>query len=176
VILVQDNRSLLYRFQGKNRYESFTYPQAGFAIEGRKLVLSKIGAVKIKLHRQIQGTIKTCTLKREGDHWYACLACEVESVKRTPYTDEIVGIDLGVSKLATLSTGDVIENPVRRIVGRKLSTTLVVGTDGMSHAYSAYPTSRKRKATIACGEGHVEESHQFLGWSMQDVYGERYTA
>jgi putative transposase len=30
---------------------------------------------------------------------------------RTPYTDEAVGIDLGVSKLATLSTGDVIENP-----------------------------------------------------------------
>ncbi|GHO48973.1 transposase [Ktedonospora formicarum] len=30
---------------------------------------------------------------------------------RTPYTDEAVGIDLGVSKRATLSTGDVIENP-----------------------------------------------------------------
>src|SRR5690242_4345598 len=99
------------RFQGKNRYDSFTYPQAGFAIEGRKLVLSKIGAVKMKLHRKVQGIIKTCTIKREGDHWYVCLACEVEQVKRTPYTDEVVGIDLGVSKLATLSTGDVIENP-----------------------------------------------------------------
>ncbi|EFH84665.1 putative transposase IS891/IS1136/IS1341 family [Ktedonobacter racemifer DSM 44963] len=47
----------------------------------------------------------------EGNCWYVCLACEVESVARTPYTDEAIGIDLGVSKLATLSTGDMIENP-----------------------------------------------------------------
>ena len=51
------------RFQGKQHYDSFTYPQAGFSIEGNKLVLSKIGHVKIKLHRPLQGTIKTCTMK-----------------------------------------------------------------------------------------------------------------
>ncbi|HEX4205144.1 MAG TPA: transposase [Ktedonobacteraceae bacterium] len=39
------------------------------------------------------------------------MACEVETAPRLPYTDEAIGIDLGVSKLATLSTGDVIENP-----------------------------------------------------------------
>jgi putative transposase len=99
------------RFQGKARYDSFTYPQAGFSIEGNKLMLSKIGHVKIKLHRPMQGKIKTCTVKREGCHWYLCLACEVEACPRPPYTDEAIGIDLGVSKLATLSTGDVIENP-----------------------------------------------------------------
>ncbi len=71
---------------------------------------------------------------------------------------------------------NMAENLVRRIVGRMLSATNVVGTDGMFHAYSAYPTPRKRKATIACGEGHVGESHQFFEWSMQGVYGERYTA
>lgn len=100
------------RFQGRNHYDSFTYPQAGFNIDEQgKLFLSKIGHIKIKLHRPIQGIIKTCTIKREGDCWYVCLACEVEAMPRTPYTDEAVGIDLGVSKLATLSTGDVIENP-----------------------------------------------------------------
>jgi putative transposase len=99
------------RFQGRNRYDSFTYPQAGYSLEGNKLVLSKIGHIKIKMHRELQGTIKTCTIKREGEHWYVCLACEVEAIPHKPYTDECVGIDLGVSKLATLSTGDVIENP-----------------------------------------------------------------
>ena len=87
-----------------------THKQA-FRLSRGKLALSKIGHIKIKLYREIVGTIKTATIKREGEHWYVTLVCEVEQVKRTPYTDDAVGIDLGVSKLATLSTGDVIENP-----------------------------------------------------------------
>jgi hypothetical protein len=43
-----------------------------------------------------------------------------------------------------------------------LSATNVVGTDGIFHAHPTYPTPRKRKATIACGDGHVGESHQFF--------------
>jgi putative transposase len=101
------------RFQGRDRYDSFCYPQVGFALEGSKLVLSKIGHVKIKLHRPVQGTIKTCTINREGDCWYACFSCEIEATqeKHTPYTDEAVGIDLGFYHFAALSTGDIIENP-----------------------------------------------------------------
>jgi putative transposase len=108
------------RFKPAKRFDSFTYPQTGPSgksgwhgsqIVGNKIVLPKIGHIKIKLHREISGTIKTCTIKREGQHWYAYLACEVEKEVRLPYTDDCVGIDLGVSKLATLSTGDVIENP-----------------------------------------------------------------
>ncbi|GAC1469258.1 MAG: RNA-guided endonuclease TnpB family protein [Ktedonobacteraceae bacterium] len=104
------------RFQGKDRYDSFCYPQSGFGIEkqGDKkhvLILSKIGHIKIKLHRPILGAMKTCTVKREGEQWYVCISCETVVVPHTPYTDELVGVDMGVSKLATLSTGDVIENP-----------------------------------------------------------------
>ncbi|GHO61237.1 transposase [Ktedonobacter sp. SOSP1-52] len=99
------------RFQSRTRYDSFCYPQAGFSIKNGRLELSKIGHSKIKLHCKVLGTIKTCTIRREGGCWYACFSCEVGQVLRTPYTDEAVGIDLGVSKLATLSTGDVIENP-----------------------------------------------------------------
>lgn len=100
------------RYAGKYRYDSFTYPQAGFSLtHDNRLCLSKIGTIKVKLHREIQGTIKTCTVKREGEHWYVCLACEVEACPRLPYTDEVVGIDLGVCKLATLSTGTTIEHP-----------------------------------------------------------------
>lgn len=41
-----------------NRYDSFTYPQAGFQLHGR-LSLSKIGDIKVKLHRPIQSLIAT---------------------------------------------------------------------------------------------------------------------
>lgn len=100
------------RFQGTSRYDSFCYPDnQGWKLEGDKLKLSKIGTIKVRLHRPVQGKIKTCTIKREGDHWYVVLVCEVEVQPHTPYLDEAVGLDLGTMKLATLSTGDVIENP-----------------------------------------------------------------
>lgn len=55
---------------------------------------------------------------------------------------------------------------------RKLSATDVAGIDGKFHAHSTYPNSRKRRATIACGDGHVGGSHRPFEWSVQDVYGE----
>ncbi len=53
------------RFQGRNRYDSFTYPQAGgFSLtHDNRVCLSKIGSIKIKLHRPPEGTPKTCTIK-----------------------------------------------------------------------------------------------------------------
>ncbi len=53
------------RFKGWGRYDSFTYPQSGFKIIGKKLVLSKIGIVNIKLHRPFEGVVKTLTIRRD---------------------------------------------------------------------------------------------------------------
>src|SRR6266498_1808966 len=53
-----------------------------------------------------------------------------------------------------------------------LSVPNGIGTDGMFHAHLADPKPRKRKATIACEDGHVGESHRSFEWSVQDVYGE----
>jgi putative transposase len=52
------------RFQGRDRYDSFTYPQGGYSLtHDSRVCLSKIGSVKVKLHRELQGTVKTCTIK-----------------------------------------------------------------------------------------------------------------
>ena len=101
------------RFKRKGRYNSFRYPQlGGFRIVGRRLRLSKIGLVKVKLHRSIEGTAKTCTIIRDVDRWYACISCEI-GLPRTvePKGEGSVGVDLGVVKLATLSDGWASENP-----------------------------------------------------------------
>ncbi len=52
------------RFQGRDRYNSFTYPQSGFSIKQEKLNLSKIGSIKIVQHRAIEGIIKTVRSRR----------------------------------------------------------------------------------------------------------------
>ena len=82
------------RFRSKNRYDSFTYPQAGFQLNGR-LSLSKMGDVKIKLHRPGKGAIKTLTIKRENGL----------------FNDKAIGIDVGVNSFAVLSDGTEMENP-----------------------------------------------------------------
>ena len=52
------------RFRGRDRYDSVTYTQAGWRLQDGRLVLTGIGRIKVKLHRPVQGTIKTVTLKR----------------------------------------------------------------------------------------------------------------
>ncbi|WP_044640419.1 RNA-guided endonuclease InsQ/TnpB family protein [Risungbinella massiliensis] len=97
------------RFQGKNRYDSFTYPQSGFSLDGKYLKLSKIGNVRIKCHRQVEGKIKTCTIIRKNGKYYACFSCEIETI--THSTGKQVGVDLGVRHLAITSDGEFFEHP-----------------------------------------------------------------
>lgn len=103
------------RYKGYGWYDSFTYPQSGFSLSAnhkgnQQLKLSKIGEVKVKLHRAIQGKIKTCTIKRELNNWYVCFACDVEP-EILPKTFKDVGVDVGIEKFAALSDGTLIENP-----------------------------------------------------------------
>jgi len=97
------------RFQGRNRYNSFTYPQKGFELD-EKLNLSKIGNIRIIQHREIEGKIKTCTIKKDIDQWYVTFSCEIEN----PIPAEIktkTGIDVGLIDLITLSNGEQIKPP-----------------------------------------------------------------
>lgn len=98
------------RFRGFDRYDSFTFPQSGFNLIEDKLKMSKIGSVKIVKHREIEGSIKTLTIRRTNDKWRACFSCEVES-KPLPVTNKVVGIDVGLTSFATFSTGEKIANP-----------------------------------------------------------------
>ena len=100
----------LPRFKKYGRYKSITYPQFGFKIEGNKLVLSKIGTVLIRQHREIHGQIKVLTVKRlPSGKWYACFSCTVDPQPREKPFDD-VGIDVGLNSYAVLSDGARIEN------------------------------------------------------------------
>jgi len=99
------------RFQGRNRYNSFTYPQSGFAIETGKLNLSKIGNIRIIQHREIEGKIKTCTIKKDIDQWHVSFSCKIETPIIPVEIKTGIGIDVGLSSLITLSNGRQIEPP-----------------------------------------------------------------
>ena len=100
------------RFKGSGRYDSFTFPQSGFSItHDERVVISKVGALKMVYHRPLRGKIKTCTIHRSSTgKWYVSFSveCEPERLSERP---EQVGIDVGLKTFATLSTGEEIENP-----------------------------------------------------------------
>ena len=107
----KDGKAGYPRYKSHNRYHSFTYPQQpGFKLTDKDLKLSKIGLVKIELHRPIQGNIKTCTIKREVDRWYACFSCQVNSLNKL-VPQRAVGIDMGITHFAHLSNGEIIDSP-----------------------------------------------------------------
>jgi len=99
------------RFKGKGRYRSFTYPQFGFRITNDgALRLAKIGDIKIKLHRPLEGRVKNVTVRRyPTGKWFACFACSVEP-EPLPPNERATGVDVGISSFATLSDGTRIPN------------------------------------------------------------------
>ncbi len=101
------------RFKGKGRYDSITYTQSGFGLDSGRLHLSKIGDIKIKLHRSIKGKIKTCTIRRMPTcKWFACFSVDVGEVPLPSWKDVlIVGVDVGLESFATLPNREKITNP-----------------------------------------------------------------
>jgi putative transposase len=99
------------RFKSLGRYDSITYTQSGFSIIDGKLKLSKIGTIKLKQHRNINGAIRTCNIKKETDKWYVCFSVEYTGKDKNTVIKTHTGIDMGVKSFAVLSDGKVIDNP-----------------------------------------------------------------
>ncbi len=96
----------------RNFVSSLTYPQInGFKIEKKKANLSKIGSINFVNHREMEGKVKTCTIKKTKlGEWYVTLSVEKEDI--IPFTNgkETTGMDLGINQYAVLSDGSVLQN------------------------------------------------------------------
>ena len=99
------------RFKGVGWYKSFTYPQVGFKLDCSKLTLSKIGSIRIFKHREVEGKIKTCTIKKDLlGHWYAILVSEMKDVPQVE-PKVAIGVDVGLKNMVALSDGTAIQYP-----------------------------------------------------------------
>lgn len=101
------------RLKGKGQYDSITYPQSGFKIGESSVWLSLQGKqtqVKAKLHRMIDGKVKTCCVRRVASKWFACFSVEQEDDFLPPCADS-VGLDAGLNSFMALSNGEFIDNP-----------------------------------------------------------------
>jgi len=148
------------RFRGKGRYDSFTFPQSGFRLEGDKLNLSKIGELQVILHRPLEGQVRTCTIKRSSTgKWYVTFSCHWEPVP-LPKNERAVGVHVGVHSFATLSTGEQIENPE---FVRQEEKALTKAQRKLSKAEKGTPERKKcRKIIARICERITNRRHNFV--------------
>jgi putative transposase len=102
------------RFKGKGKLDSILFPQESkknWGIKEHHLDISKIGLVRIILHRPLVGKVKQLRIKKWNNQWYACFTVECEPKVYPIVQNKPVGIDVGISKFAVFSDGIEIKNP-----------------------------------------------------------------
>ena len=102
------------RFKGKDWFKTFNYNQSGFKLrrifkKNGRLELSKIGDVKIKLHREVEGKIKQITVKKSVDKWYATIITDGE--RKIECGGKELGIDLGINNFIVDSENNKVKHP-----------------------------------------------------------------
>ncbi len=100
------------RYKSKNQYCTINYNQSGFHLDGQLLRLSKIGKIRINVHRKVIGRIKQIMVKHETTkEWHAYVVAESGSVLSCSLLrKKIVGIDVGITNFTYDSDGHVIKN------------------------------------------------------------------
>src|SRR5262249_32174937 len=103
------------RFRKRGRFDSLTFPQVpvGCAPDAtaKRLMVSKVGRIKMVLHLPLEDTTKTATIRRTGTgKWFVSLSCERKPTPLPP-TGQAVGIDVGLRVFAMPTEGDPTENP-----------------------------------------------------------------
>jgi putative transposase len=101
------------RFQGRNRWHSFTYKEYGNGarLDNGFLVLSKVGRVAVRWSRPIEGKPKTVTIAHKADGWYVIFSCAEVPTQPLPLTGQETGIDVGLKVFLVTADGLVIQNP-----------------------------------------------------------------
>lgn len=100
------------KFKKKSHHQSYkTNNQNGsVALENGHIKLPKVGWVRVKAHRQVEGIIKSATISMTPTgKYHISILCETE-IAPLPKTNSSIGVDLGISDFAILSTGEKIGN------------------------------------------------------------------
>ena len=114
------------KFKKKGLHDSFTLSNDQTKICGKRLRIPNLGLVKMREELRFDGKLLWVTVSRSGNDWCASVSVEIPDATTIPVnnakvqSNSVVGIDLGISQLATLSTGEVFANP--NALEKKLKT------------------------------------------------------
>jgi len=133
-----DGRTAYPSFKRKHGHQSAEYTVSGFRFADGKLTLARMDRpISIRWSRPLPKGAKpsTVTVSRDSAGRYFVSLLVTDAIHPLPKADTVVGIDLGITSLVTLSTGEKIGNP------RYLTT------DAKRHRKAKQALSRKQKGS-----------------------------
>lgn len=143
-----EKRERYPRFKKRGVRDSFCAANetGTFRVDGKRIKLPKIGWVRMREAVRFTGKLKRVTVSREADRWFASIMIETDDIKPVEQPKEAVGVDLGISTLATLSTGEAITGPKahKALLGRLQRTSR-----SLSRKRKGSANRRKAKAKLA---------------------------
>ncbi len=144
---------------GAQRYHSCTYKEYGNGarLDNGHLVLAKVGRVAVRWSRPIEGTIKTVTISREADGWYACFSCVAVPTRPVPRTGQETGIDVGLTAFLTTADGDAVEH--RCDTGRASARS-----EGVAQVARRTKPSHRHDRRSTCAQDEQEVQRQRAGF------------
>ena len=152
------------KFRRKGEHDSFRYPQ-GVKVKEDFVYLPKIGWVRFRKSREIEGVIKQTTVKCEAGHWYVIFSCEVEipTPKIIEETPRCVGVDLGLKSFAVFAGEEGIKevgNP--RFLKKGLSRLRYLSRQLSKKIKCSKNRSRAKRALSHCHRSIRNKRNDFL--------------
>ena len=143
------------KFRKKGVHDRFTLTNDQFSVEGSRIRIPALGWVRMREPLRFEGKITSATVSRVADRWFVSIAVDTQDTSHLAQAENqgAVGVDLGVSALATLSTGETITGPkphkalLNRL--RRLSRSLSRKQKGSSNRAKAKAKLARLHARIA---------------------------
>jgi putative transposase len=146
----REKRAGYPRFKALDRWDSVEWPSDGDGCRWKsdmgRVYLQGVGHVRVHQHRPVQGRVKTITLKREGRRWYVVLSCDDVPACPLPAAGREVGVDVGVTRFATVSDGEIIASP--RFT-RESADELAAAQRSLARKNRGSANRRRAKAKVA---------------------------
>ena len=118
-----------FKKKGKSR-DSFTLTNDQFSLDDCRIRIPNLGLVRMRETLRFSGKILSATISRTADQWFASITVDIDSNHLPPAENQgTVGVDLGVSALAMLSTGE-------KVVGAKPHKALLSRLKHLSRSLS----------------------------------------
>lgn len=143
------------QFRKKGVHDRFTLTNDQFDIDGSRIRIPNLGWVCMRETLRFAGKIMSATVSRVADRWFVSIAVDTPDRSHLPQAENqgTVGVDLGVSALATLSTGETIPGPKphKALLGRlrRLSRSLSPKVKGSANRRKAKAKLARLHASIA---------------------------
>jgi putative transposase len=163
------------RFKGACRFDSVEWPKDGdgarWLPEAKRVYLQGIGHVKVDLHRQVQGGVKTIQIKRQGRRWVLVLSCDDVPPNPLPATGRQAGIDVGIVSFATTSDGEHIDNPRW---GREAADRLAAAQQRLARAKHRSNNRELRRETVVARHRKIANQRKDFHHKQARELVERY--